>query len=211
MLCEYGCKGEANHQLKNGKWCCQSNTAKCPAIKKKLGKNHKGYDYSSLSDEIKLRMSGKGQVLMSIDDVFVEGKEWGSGLLRKYVHHYKLLEYKCSDPKCGITEWHGQDITLELDHISGTRSDNRITNLRWLCPNCHSMTPTFRGYNKGNSGKKKITDQELLTALAECSNIRQALQKVGLAAKGGNYERATRLANKAPMVESVDTTDFKIN
>lgn len=74
-----------------------------------------------------------------------------------------------------------------------------LDNLRWLCPNCHSQTPTFRGYNKALSGKIKVPDQELLTALQECANIRQALQKVGLAAKGGNYERATKLLKKLQM------------
>ena len=44
-----------------------------------------------------------------------------------------------------------------------------------------------------NSGKVKVSDQTLLTALQECSNIRQALQKVGLSPKGGNYQRANKL------------------
>ena len=78
-----------------------------------------------------------------------------------------------------------------------------MENLRWLCPNCHSQTPTFRGYNKSNTGKAKVSDTELLTALQECVNFRQALQKVGLAAKGGNYERAKKL--NASMVKLEDT------
>ncbi len=160
------------------------------------------YDYSSLSEETKLRMSRKGQVLMSIEQVFVDGKEWGSELLRRYLHHYTLKEYKCATEKCGLTEWHGEHITLELDHIDGVRSNNTLENLRWLCPNCHSQTPTFRGYNKSLTGKKKVSDEELLTSLQECSNIRQALQNVGLAAKGGNYERAKKLFDKhASVVE----------
>jgi hypothetical protein len=48
-----------------------------------------------------------------------------------------------------------------------------------------------------------VSDEDLLTAIKECSNIRQALQKVGLAAKGGNYERAKKLS--AGVVELVDT------
>lgn len=43
-------------------------------------------------------------------------------------------------------------IPLELDHINGDRTDNRITNLRILCPNCHSLKPTHRGRNKKRSG-----------------------------------------------------------
>ncbi|WP_141759167.1 HNH endonuclease, partial [Corynebacterium sp. HMSC065A05] len=49
---------------------------------------------------------------------------------------------------CGLgTTWNGQPITLQLDHINGRSNDNRIENLRLLCPNCHAQTETFRGYN----------------------------------------------------------------
>ena len=55
--------------------------------------------------------------------------------------------------------------------------------------------------------KPKVTDQELLTAYEKCSNIRQALIEVGLAAKGGNYERLKRLI--APVMKSVDIRDLR--
>jgi hypothetical protein len=194
-LCDYGCGHSGQHQLKNKNWCCESNTSKCPAVKLKLGSG--GYDYDLLSDEVKLKMSHKGQVFSSAEDVFVDGKEWSSEFLRKYLHHYKILEYKCAGEGCGLTDWYGQHLVLELDHINGKRADNRKENLRWLCPNCHSQTDTFRGRNK-NPGKQKVTDAILLTALKEHSNIRQALQSVGLAAKGGNYERATKLSKQLP-------------
>jgi hypothetical protein len=67
-----------------------------------------------------------------------------------------------------------------------------------LCPNCHSQTETYKGRNK-NTGKRKISDEELLTAYKKYSNIRQSLLSVGLAAKGGNYERLKKLI--ARMVE----------
>lgn len=209
-LCEYGCGKEAKYQLKNNKWCCARRPSGCEVLRNKNSEGQRlayregrgKYDYNLLPEEIKLKMSHKGQVFMTPEEVFVEGKEWGGELLRKYLHHYELKEYKCSSTKCGITSWHNEHLTLELDHENGIRSDNRLENIRWLCPNCHSQTPTFRGYNKSLTGKKKVSDQELLTALSECSNIRQALQKVGLAAKGGNYERASKLAKTiAPMVK----------
>ena len=48
---------------------------------------------------------------------------------------------------CGLTEWLGNPIPLELDHIDGKRNNHKLSNLRLLCPNCHSLTPTYRGKN----------------------------------------------------------------
>jgi hypothetical protein len=56
-----------------------------------------------------------------------------------------LIENKCS--KCNITEWDNMPINCELDHINGIRHDHRLSNLRMLCPNCHSQTSTYRGKN----------------------------------------------------------------
>lgn len=57
--------------------------------------------------------------------------------------------YKCNC--CGISEWAGKDITLEVNHKDGRSSNNILDNLEFLCPNCHSQTPTYRALNKNNS------------------------------------------------------------
>ena len=57
---------------------------------------------------------------------------------------------------CNLTNWLGFNIPLELEHINGDNRDNRIENLILLCPNCHALTPTYRGKNKhkiGSSGR----------------------------------------------------------
>lgn len=65
-----------------------------------------------------------------------EDKTLKSANVRTKVINLGLKENKCEE--CGITEWRGKPITIQLHHINGDRSDNRIENLRMLCPNCHS-------------------------------------------------------------------------
>ena len=64
--------------------------------------------------------------------------------LKRYL---KEKDNSCS--VCGISEWEGKIIILEIDHINGIRMENYLSNVRLLCPNCHSQTSTFKGRNKG--------------------------------------------------------------
>ena len=78
---------------------------------------------------------------------------WLAGSAVKSSNHIKryLLEQqnnKCA--KCGIGEWCGNPIVLELEHKDGNSSNNRPENLECLCPNCHSQTPTYKNRNRGN-------------------------------------------------------------
>ena len=99
----------------------------------------------------------------------------------------KLRGRKCE--KCGIEEWLGQPINLEVHHIDGDRTNNNLENLQLLCPNCHSYTPNFRRKND----KREISDEEFIKALAENKSIRQALIQLNITPAGGNYERAWNL------------------
>ena len=96
--------------------------------------------------------------------------------------------------RCGISEWQGFKIPLELEHKDGNTTNNNRENLEGLCPNCHSITDTWRGRNKpARNGVNEVTDEFLLQCLKETDNIRQGLLMAGIAAKGNNYSRAKRL------------------
>lgn len=95
---------------------------------------------------------------------------------------------------CKLTTWNDQPINLEIHHIDGDHYNNELTNLQLLCPNCHSYTENYCG--KSNTGKKKITDEELIEALNNASSIAQALRFVGLSLGSGNYHRANELIVK---------------
>ena len=87
-------------------------------------------------------------VTYTLDEILVENSTYAniSRLKIRLVNEGKL-EYKCQI--CGINEWLGQKLSLQLDHINGINNDHRIENLRFLCPNCHSQTETYAGKNKG--------------------------------------------------------------
>ena len=116
-----------------------------------------------------------------LDDSHLKGKGWNTG--KRYINNSRkielneiltnnstytnthglklrlvkenMLEYKCV--KCGNNgKWNDEKLSLQLDHKNGNRNDNRIENLRILCPNCHSQTKTYAG-KKLN--KNKLTNK----------------------------------------------------
>jgi len=68
-------------------------------------------------------------------------------VVREFIIRNNSIPYECAF--CGNTgEWMGKEIALDLDHIDGDPTNNELSNLRFLCPNCHATTETYRGRNK---------------------------------------------------------------
>ena len=88
-----------------------------------------------------------------------EGKDWGLSI-PKWVHRTltELRGYACE--VCGISEHNGMPLKLECDHIDGNHTNNRVENLRLICPNCHSQTDTYKAKNKGNGrqARRKVVN-----------------------------------------------------
>lgn len=79
-------------------------------------------------------------------EILTERSPYSRSQLKKRLFKTGTLKEICSECIVG-PEWAGKPLTLTLDHINGIHDDNRLENLRILCPNCHSQTPTFAGRN----------------------------------------------------------------
>jgi 5-methylcytosine-specific restriction endonuclease McrA len=138
----------------------------------KLGYTVKGnsWGYSQVKrrmDDLNLDYSifkGKSAVMktnklnnIKKEDILKENCNHQRIVLRRYVIKNNLIPYKCAI--CGCIEWQGKTLSLELDHINGINNDNRLENLRFLCPNCHSQTSTYGSRNQQiNNSEYDIPD-----------------------------------------------------
>jgi hypothetical protein len=82
------------------------------------------------------------------DEILIKNCVWGGTTHKLRIRLIKegYFKHQCYD--CQNTHWKNELIPLELEHKNGNRTDNRIENLTLLCPNCHALTPTYRGRNK---------------------------------------------------------------
>lgn len=80
-----------------------------------------------------------------VEKYLVKGSTISISKLREKLLKEGFKEHKCENPECGLSEWHGKPIPLQLHHINGDRTDNRLENLQLLCPNCHAMTDNYCG------------------------------------------------------------------
>jgi 5-methylcytosine-specific restriction endonuclease McrA len=67
--------------------------------------------------------------------------------IKKYLLKFHLLKWRCDNCNNNGT-WNGKKLSLQLEHKNGISNDNRLENLCFLCPNCHSQTDTFAGKKK---------------------------------------------------------------
>jgi hypothetical protein len=89
----------------------------------------------------------------------------------------RTTEYKCSC--CGISDWNGKEIRLQIDHIDGNNTNDVVENFRYLCPNCHTQTETWGVRNVSKEGAERL----------------KLAAKIGNAIRNGKLPTGTTLNN----------------
>ena len=113
---------------------------------------------------------------LTADDLFKENCKHNRNSLRRFIINNSLLQYKCAI--CGVREWNGKTLSLELDHINGINNDNRLENLRFLCPNCHSQTTTYGSRNQQKNESKYEIAEDLRTLIEKTYEKEHSVKRV---------------------------------
>lgn len=193
-LCVHGCGNTAKFVTPSGKLICESHVTKCEAVRLKNSKGLRQAHASGLMrgfSEDDRQKSRNSTLERMYNEGFVENSTLSNGAAKNVLREYLNIEEKCDE--CGLSDiWNDKKLELHLDHINGNNTDFRKENLRFLCPNCHSQTDTYCGKSM-NDGKMKVSDEELIEAIKNNSNVRKTLLSVGLSPKGLNYNRVYKL------------------
>ena len=174
-------------------------------VLKDLGMAPDGSNYKSFKAKIKKwnidnsHFTGRGHLKgkthtytakIPLEKILIENSLYqATSRLSKRLVKEKILEYKCSE--CDINTWKNKDLSLHLDHINGINTDNRIENLRLLCPNCHSQTETYCGKNKKKFPEAKFkTKREYSFQESKCIDCDAAVYRTSQRCK--DCEHKTR-------------------
>lgn len=133
-----------------------------PTLKEYIKKFNLDISHFSPHKNSNIKINNK----ISDEELFKINSSASARTVRKRVIKENLLPYKC---KCGNEgHWLNQELTLQLDHKNGNRNDNRLENLEFLCPNCHSITPTYGSRNKvSNKRPTKVKKAEKLEKIKQ--------------------------------------------
>lgn len=108
-------------------------------------------------DTTHFKSTAKNSIERNAENVFIENSTADQSTLRRWYLKGNYTEYKCAI--CGQEPyWNNQKLTLILDHINGCNKDDRLENLRWVCPNCNIQLPTTNRSKNTNTKKYYCVD-----------------------------------------------------
>lgn len=116
------------------------------------------------------------------ENIFIINSTACQNTLRRYYKAGNYTDYRCSI--CGQEpEWNGQPLTLILDHINGNNKDDRLENLRWVCPNCNQQLPTTGSRNRVKIERNYCPDCGKIISqkshyCAECAGKHSSQEKI---------------------------------
>lgn len=99
--------------------------------------------------------------------------------------------HKCF--KCQNKTWMDFPIPLEIHHIDGNSKNDDFNNIQLLCPNCHTLTPNYKGKNKKKQIFSKVSDDVIKEIIPNCQSIKELLKIVGLSTGLPNYNRVRKI------------------
>lgn len=115
--------------------------------------NHENIDFSHIT--LKTNHKRFPRVKIPLKEILVQNSTYATWHLKQRLIKETKWPYVCVLCKNTGT-WQNQILILQMDHINGIHTDNRLENLRLLCPNCHSQTDTFMGKNKYTNKIKEL-------------------------------------------------------